>query len=191
MAFNEPMQERGRALEEEYFRRREQELVEKIRKAAQEKRERDGLAEKTGLTDPALVAEVQELGFTSETIGLLPLVPVLQVAWAEGGVSPEERAQILALARARGIADGSAAHAQLLAWLETSPTADTFAKATRLISAVLAADGAVASDLTVGDLVAYCEKVAAASGGLLGFGKVSNEEKAMLAGIASALKGRG
>lgn len=191
MSFHDDLQNRGRALEEEYFRRRDQELVEKLRAAAEATRRREGLADQTGLTDPALVAEVEALGFTPETVALLPLMPVLQVAWAEGGIAKEERAQIQALAAARGITDGSPADVRLQAWMAENPGAAVFVKANRLIAAVLAADGKVASDLTVGDLVAYCEHVAAASGGVMGFGKVSTEEKTLLAGIASTLKGRG
>ena len=42
---------------------------------------------KTGLSDPELLRDLNELGFTPETVTLLPLVPIVQVAWAEGGVS--------------------------------------------------------------------------------------------------------
>ena len=52
------------------------------------------LGERTGLTDPALIAELEALGFTPDTVALLPLVPVVQVAWAEGGVSTKERALV-------------------------------------------------------------------------------------------------
>jgi hypothetical protein len=42
------------------------------------------------------------------------------------------------------------------------------------------------------DLVAYCEKIAAASGGMLGsrIASISKEERALLSRIAADLKGR-
>ena len=106
--------ERGRALEDEYFQKRDRELIEKMRKATAAEESRAGLSAKTGLTDPALVQQLQELGFTPDTVVLLPLVPLVQVAWAEGGVTESERALVLKLARSRGIAEGSAADRQLL-----------------------------------------------------------------------------
>lgn len=180
----------GRDLEEEYFRRQDQELIERMRKQAEAEKARRELGEKTGLTDPALIADLEALGFTPETVALLPVIPVIQVAWAEGGVSTKERALVVDFARKRGIADGSAADAQLQNWLNARPSNEVFQKATRLIQAMLSAGGGAAQDLKADDLVAYCESIAAASGGVFGIGAVSAEEKQALAQIQSALKSR-
>jgi len=40
------------------------------------------------------------------------------------------------------------------------------------------------------DLLRQCEEIAAASGGLLGFGKVSAQERAILKDLEAALKAR-
>lgn len=180
----------GRDLEEDYFRRQDQELVERMRKQAAAEKTRRELGEKTGLTDPALLADLEGLGFTPDTVALLPVIPVVQVAWAEGGVSTKERALVVDFARKRGIAEGSAADAQLQSWLNARPSNDVFQKATRLIQAMLSAGGAAAQDLNADDLVAYCESIAAASGGVFGIGAVSAEEKQALAQIQNALKSR-
>jgi hypothetical protein len=47
-----------------------------------------------------------------------------------------------------------------------------------------------AGPVSVEDLVAQCEKIAAASGGVFGIGKVSAEERAILSRIASDLSTR-
>jgi hypothetical protein len=189
MADANPLGERGRSLEEDYFRRRDRELIERMRAAATAEESRRQMGSLTGLQD-ADVQELESLGFTPDTIVLLPLVPLLQVAWAEGGVSAEERKLIVDLARARGIGQGSAADAQLASWLSASPAPTVFAGASRLMSAMLGAPGAVGQGLTADDLVAYCEQVAAASGGFLGIKKVSAEERALLSTISRDLKKR-
>lgn len=143
---------------------------------------------RTGLTDPKLLQELQALGFTPDTVALVPLVPLVQVAWAEGGVTAAERALIVTLARARGVAEGSAADLQLADWLDRRPSEDVFARATRLISAMLAAPGQ--ARLGADDLVRHCESIATASGGIFGINRVSAEERQLLASIADALKGR-
>src|SRR5687767_14346809 len=84
--------------EEEYFRKQDQELIEKMRRAAAADVTRRELGDKTRLHDSDLLNELEALGFTPDTVSLLPLIPLLQVAWAEGGVSPAERTQIMALA---------------------------------------------------------------------------------------------
>ena len=93
---------RGRALEEDYFRRKDRELIEKIRQAAATEQVRKDLGRQAGLDDPQLLQELHDLGFTPDTVGLLPLVPIIQMAWAEGGITKAERELILRLARSRG-----------------------------------------------------------------------------------------
>ena len=181
---------RKRKLEEDYFRKQDQELIERMRKAAAATRQRQELEAKTGLHDSELLNDLQELGFTADTISLLPLMPLLQVAWAEGGVSAQERRLIVDLARRRGIAEGTVADQQLSEWLERSPDASVFRRAERLIAAVLAAGSSAAGDLTADDLVKYCESIAAASGGILGIGKISAEERAAITDIAARLKAK-
>jgi tellurite resistance protein len=191
---DDSLSDRRRTHEEEYFRRKDRELLEKMRQAAAAEQARRDLGAKAGMTDPDLIRELQELGFTPDTVSLLPLVPIVQVAWAEGGISPAERRLLLELARGRGIEEGSAADRQLADWLDRRPSADVFARATRLIAAMLAdadADAdAAPRDLSAEDLVKQCERVAASSGGMFGIGRVSAEERAALEQIAAQLKTR-
>jgi hypothetical protein len=190
MTEHEFLDDRRRSLEEDYFRRKDRELIERMRQAAATEKTRTELSAKTGLNDPGLVAELQELGFTPETLSVLPLVPVLQMAWAEDTITPAERALIVKLARARGITEGSAADQLLSAWMTRRPASEVFAQATRLIRAMLDAGGAGSATIDADDLIKYCESIAAASGGILGIGSVSAEERDTLSKIAAALKSR-
>jgi hypothetical protein len=190
MAERDPTADRGRQHEDDYFRKRDRELIERMRAAAAADQARRDLEAKTGLHDPELLKDLDELGFAPDTIGLLPLVPVIQVAWAEGGVSDAERKLIVQLARSRGIAAGSAADQQLIEWLDRRPSEDVFKRATRLIRAMLDHPTDAAGTLSADDLIKYSEQIAAASGGILGLGKVSGEERATLEQIALALKKR-
>jgi hypothetical protein len=189
MPIDDTLSQRGRALEEEYFRKKDKELVERMRRAADDEKARREMGARTGLDDPELLQELQALGFTPDTVVLLPLVPLVQVAWAEGGVTDHERQLVVRLARSRGVAEGSDADRQLADWLTYRPDPDVFARATRLIRALLDAPGAGAGT-TADDLVRYCERIAGASGGFLGMGHVSSEERALIAAIAAGLKAR-
>ena len=190
MAERDGLTDQARKREEDYFRKRDRELIERMRQAAARDQARRDLEARTGLQDPALLQDLQDLGFTPDTIALLPLVPIVQVAWAEGGVSDAERRLIVQLARSRGIESGSAADRQLADWIERRPSADVFARAARLIRAMLDQPGEAGATLSADDVIKYAESIAAASGGILGIGKVSPEERATLAQIAAALKNR-
>lgn len=149
------------------------------------KHAREQLRTRTGLAD-AQLDELESLGFTADTVSLLPLVPVLQVAWADGSVSPAERTALINLARERNIADGSAADTQLKDWLSHRPADEVFASAGHLIAAILS--GPNAEHLSADDLVKYCEIIASASGGMFGFHKISSAERALIASFASEVK---
>jgi hypothetical protein len=192
MSEHDSLSERGRALEEEYFRKKDRELIEKLRRASEAAENREGLSRQTGLTDPAMLAALEELGLTADTVSLLPLVPVVELAWAEGGITPAERQMVVSLARSRGITEGSAADLRLNAWMASRPTPAQFMKATRVMSALLDSGAPVAKDLSADQLVKYCEQIASASGGLFGlpFRAISLEERTLLTRIAADLATR-
>jgi hypothetical protein len=177
--------------EEEYFRKQDQELIAKLRTASAAERTRRELDAATGLHDLELLKDVERLGFTAETASLLPLIPVLQVAWAEGDVTSAERALILDLARHRGIDPDSPAGRQLGLWLEHAPAPSVFTGAMRLIEAMLEAGATGAAAVSADDLVKYCESIAHASGGILGIGAVSSAERRVLEQVETTLKRRG
>jgi len=172
--------------EDDYFRKQDRELIERMRKAAADNEAR----KLTGIQDPDLLRDLSALGFSADTISLLPLVPILQVAWADADVSPEERKMIVDIARIRGIAEGSAADQQLAAWLTHRPAPSVFSGAGRLVAAMLAAGSSATQNLSADDLVKYCESIAAASGGILGLAKVSAGERAAIEQVQKALKSR-
>jgi hypothetical protein len=109
MTDNDGITSDARAREEEYFRRKDRELVESLRRAAEADASRQALERTSGIHDPVMLQELEALGFTPDTASLLPLVPIVQVAWAEGGVSDDERKLIVQFARGRNIPEGSAA----------------------------------------------------------------------------------
>src|SRR4029078_198255 len=90
-----------RAREEEHFRKKDRELIEKLRQADAAAKARKALEQETELHDPAMLEELSALGFTPDTIALLPIIPVLQVAWATAGISSAQQQLITNLARAR------------------------------------------------------------------------------------------
>lgn len=182
--------ERRQTQEEEYFRKREQELIQKMRQRAATDAARQQLAEQSGIADSEVLQDLEALGYTPDTVRLLHLVPLVQMAWAEGGVSDRERTLILDAARAGGIDDGSVAAHQLAQWLASRPTDQFFETTLRAIGALLEGQPVADRDAAQRDLLAYCTAIAAASGGVLGRGKVSDTERQLLRHIGLELETR-
>ena len=184
---DDPLSSR-RAHEEDYFRKKDVELIEKARERAKIQQQLRELGEQVGITDPEVSRELAELGFTPETVKLLPLMPVLEVAWAEGGVTDAERKMVIDLARTRGIEAGSPADVQLAEWLDRRPDESVFRRANRLISALLTSEARF--KITADDIIKSTEAIAEASGGLFGIRRISSDERATLTRIASEIKSR-
>ena len=116
MTEHDAFAERGHALEEEYFHRKQKELVEMMRRVSAADQTRRDLSDRTGLHDPEMLRELEALGFTPETVNLLPVMPVLEMAWASGCVTDAERRLVVRFARSRGVAEGSVADSQPTSW---------------------------------------------------------------------------
>lgn len=181
--------DRKRANEEEYFRKKEQELIEKMRRRAELEAERQHMAETIGVADEEILRDLQELGYTRETVTLLHLVPLVHVAWIDGHVARREREHIWEVARLRGVQDGSSAHRQLADWLAHRPAEEFFQKTRRVIRDLLQSLSPEEREASKRDLVSYCTHIAAASGGILGVGrKISEAEQALLEQVAAELE---
>lgn len=180
--------EREHLLEEDYFRRKEKELIDKMRRNAQADAQRHELAKQAGVADEDVLRDLQELGYTPETIMLLYLMPLIQTAWAEGDVSAKERDLIVQAARSRGVAAGSAADVQLGRWLSERPSEEIFQRTLRAIGTILQARSQEERESSERDLLSLCTAIASASGGIVGFGAVSEGERRILAQITRELE---
>ena len=186
--------DRERSLEEEYFRTHDAKLIEKLRERGKVEEIAEALAVKLQIDDPALLRRIMALGVTLDTGAAFLLAPLVQVAWAEGGVTDREREKVLRIATERGIDPSSPAHAQLQEWLRTRPADAIFATAVEAIKTGLSVLTPAERADRIKRIVDACREVASASGGLgrlLGLGTgVSSEEESILDAMAATLRGR-
>lgn len=171
-----------------YLLAKEQELLEQIQRQTEWSAEQKQLAIITGVADEAILATLQELGYTRETVRLLYLVPLVQVAWASGSVTARERELVFEAASLCGVRADSALHQQLSGWLDQPPEAEFLARTLRVIRDITALHPPAKRAAGRRSLVAFCTNVAEASGGILGFGsKISAAEQEVLNQIVDAL----
>lgn len=186
--------ERERSLEEEYFRTHDAKLIEKLRERGKVEEIAEALAVKLQIDDPALLRRIMALGVTLDTGAAFLLAPLVQVAWAEGGVTDREREKVLRIATERGIDPSLPAYAQLQEWLRTRPANAIFDTAVEAIKTGLSVLTPAERADRIKRIVDACREVASASGGLgrlLGLGTgVSSEEESILDAMAATLRGR-
>jgi len=135
------------------------------------------------MDDDELIRELHFLGVDEHTWPVLALLPLIQVAWADGEVQDAERDLILEVAD-REYALDERGHQALANWLAHAPTEQYLQRgrdAARLLSErnpdIVAAHS----------LLDHCEAVAKAAGGLFGFRAVDAREQAVLDELAEVL----
>lgn len=141
-----------------------------------------------GVPDEELLDALAIVGYDRDTIGLVDLAPLIEVAWADGHVTEAQRTLVVAVASERGVLKCPVIGHQLMAWLAASPP-DRFFRVS--ICAVRARCDLLEpgqADAFCRRLVEDCVRVAAASRAWFGVGpKVSARARAALDHIAAAL----
>jgi hypothetical protein len=183
----EILRDRGRSLEDEFFRREDKRLLAKLSELKAAEMNREALARATGITRPEVLDKLLGLGVRAETVAALSIVPLVEVAWADGSLDPKERRAVLDRARDSGIAPGSTAQTLLEAWLDRRPDPKLLDAWTHMVRGIRDQLGPDEAARLEAGLLGQARAVASASGGVLGMGaKVSGAEAAMLARLESA-----
>lgn len=187
------LHERGRAMEAQWARQRDEELIQKLRERAKLDEISRALAKKLRVDDPALRQRLIDLGVTHDTGPALFLVPLVAVAWADGKVSDREKDAILEMAAARGVEPATPVHDQVLEWLLRPPPKELLDAALEVLRAGISVlpDAERAQRVEAYD--ASFRRVAEASGGGLGrvvglASGISPEEEALIERMVAVLR---
>jgi hypothetical protein len=178
------LNERRQNLEEEFFRKQNEQQVAQLR--AKNAREELRLAMKaaTGLDSDYALDRLIALGIGPETIAAIGLVPLVAVAWANGKVEPAERDAILKATREAGVQAGSPGEQFLENWLREKPGDHLVEAWVEYMRGLVERLSPPERDKLRADVVGRARAVAEAAGGFLGLGsRISSEEAAVLAAL--------
>ena len=99
----DPFRRRERVLEDAFFRERDNRLMEKLRGELSAFEERRKVAHVTGIVEEHVLSSLVQAGVRAETLAAVTLIPLIEVAWCDGSVAPEEREAVLNAAVSHGI----------------------------------------------------------------------------------------
>jgi hypothetical protein len=183
----EILRDRGRSLEDEFFRREDKRLLAKLAELQAVETTRQALATVSGIAAPDVLDKLLTLGIRAETLAALSIVPLIEVAWADGSLDARERQTVLDRARDVGVEPGSTAHTLLGSWLERRPDPKLLDAWTHMVRGLRERLGPDEAKRLEAGLLDHARAVARASGGVLGMGsKVSAAEAAMLERLQAA-----
>ena len=172
------LDDRRKAQEEEYFRKQNAALAQKLK-------DREALKSQ-GISDEHLIDELTKAGFGADAARALVFVPLIQMAWADGRVQDEERQMIEKLAQQRAIEPDSEAMGLITRWMSAEPRDEKYLQAKTLLEPMVDEINRAGHPELGTWILSAAEKVAEATGGLFGFGaKISKEEKELMKEISA------
>ena len=182
------LEERGKALEEAFFAKKNKELLERIRQDLDAKERRILLKAVTGISEDDMLDRIIATGVDAKSLAAISLAPLIFVAWADGNVDAKEREAIVLGAKASGIEPDSAAGQLIDGWLSEEPDESLLATWTEythtMCENLQAGDQVRLQDQVMG----RSRKVAEAAGGFLGLGSISAKEQEVLASLKKAFE---
>ncbi len=178
----------GRPLEDAFFVQEDQILIQKLREMKKMEETKDALAQVSGIKNPQVLEKLVKLDVHPEIVASLAVVPLIEVAWADGDVDAKERERVLSLVEKQGIAKGGIEYQLIERWLMHRPEPKLLDAWTHYIEGLCEQMNEVEIAALREELLHNTHAVAKASGVLLGFigSKVSKSEKAVLERLGQA-----
>jgi hypothetical protein len=183
------LQDRQHALEDAFYREETETYRTQLEPDREEKSAVEDLAAASDISDEAVLRRLAGLGIRVDTLAALTLIPLIEVAWADGKMDAKEREAILCGAESTGISRESPSHALLRIWIEDQPAPDLVEAWSDFIGALCREFSDEQAERLQCNILGRARDVAEAAGGFLGLGlKVSQEEEAALESLSRAFQ---
>ena len=102
---DDQFQRRGQSLEDMFFYKSDQALLEKMRQELADREARDQLSSLTGITNEQLLDVLVSHHVKPETLACVMLIPLVMVAWADGKLDEEEKLAVLRAVKEKGLSE--------------------------------------------------------------------------------------
>lgn len=181
------MEQRRHTLEEAFFQQEDAKLIARLKDLREREDKRRALVEASGIKNPEVLDKLIALNMQPETVAALALIPLIEVAWSDGEVEEVERTAMLQVLEARNEKLNPLQHELFERWLQRRPAPELFTAWEHYAGELLRQLPPPQRRSVRKDLLARARAVAEAAGGFLGFGKISDDEEAVLKRIAKTL----
>jgi hypothetical protein len=181
-------EKRNRSLEDMFFYEQDRRLIEERKRLQKMKETKENLARISGIEDDAVLEKLVALNIRPETLATLIGIPLIEIAWADGEMDKRERKKLFEYAEKSGLRKKGLDPEIMSTLLQNRPDP-------ALLEAWMQYMQTLSKQLTEDErksfreeLMADARSIAKAAGGILGYGTISAEEKALLSKLESAFK---
>jgi hypothetical protein len=175
-------------LDDLFFLKEDQKLIDQLRVLKKLKETKESLSQVSGIKNERILEKLVELNIRPETLTSLSLIPLVEMAWADGNVDDKEKNEVLTCAEKMGFAKGSADYKILAQWMTHRPSKELLDAWIHYIQGLCEKLAHIDKSELKNELVENIRSIAMASGGFLGMGSVSKKESDMLTKLENAFK---
>jgi len=173
-----------------FFRTADHVLVEKKRQLEKTGRSLATAAKVSGISSEAVLRKLIEMNVQLDVLATLSIIPLIEVAWADGKVDERERDAVLKGAESFGLFKDQIGFSLLEQWLGHRPPVGLLESWIYYIRGLCPLLSGAEREMLKADLTQRARAVAEATGGLIGKGsKISLREHDVLAKLESAFEG--
>lgn len=184
---NVTLSEQGRILADKFFLERDKKLIADLHRIEKMKETKKDLSKVSGITDDEVLQKLVDLDIRPEILATLALVPLVEVAWADGSIDEEEQKAVLEAAEESFISKESPDFDLLRQWLTHKPGVKLFEAWEHYIKGLCRELTKHQKNALKKDLIGHARQVVQSAGGILGFGKkISKAEQKILDKLESA-----
>jgi hypothetical protein len=186
---NVSLSEQGRTLADIFFLERDKKLIEDLHRIEKMKETKQVLSKVSGITDNDVLQKLIDLNIRPEILATLALVPLVEVAWADGTIDEAEQTAVLKAGEQSFVSKDSPDFDLLNQWMTHKPQAKMLEAWKHYINGLCGELTQHQKNALKKDLIGHARQVAEAAGGIMGFGsKISKAEQDILAKLESAFE---
>ncbi len=170
----------GRTIEDLFFYEKDQNLIQARRKLEEMKETKENLAKVSGIQNDAVLDKLLALEIRPETLTTLFMIPLVEIAWADGELHDKERDEVFRYVEKAGLRNKNIPPKIQGTWQKRRPGPELMDAWVDYIKALCSRLSDAERLALKQEVLADARAVASAAGGFLGFGKLSAEEQRVL-----------
>jgi hypothetical protein len=171
---------KAKALEDSFFAKENERILQELRAASAREEKKKEIREYLNIDSDEIINALVDLEVEPETLVAFSLVPLVEVAWADGEIQAKERDAIVKAAVERGVEEGSPTCDLLRNWLQTKPDARLLEVWKSYIAELNESLGERSKEHLKSSTLGRARAIAEAAGGFMGVASISAAEKKML-----------
>jgi hypothetical protein len=180
------LKDQGQRLEDAFFLENDRKLIEQLHKMQKMKEDMASLENVSGIKNEVILKKLVELNIRPELVAAITLVPIIEVAWADGKLDEEEKKIILKISAGHFGAEHQIPDILIKEWLVQKPVQAMLDAWIHYIKGLVEKMSPDEKSALKKSIISQAREVAEASGGFLGLNKVSAQEEKMLKQLEKA-----